>query len=96
MKRIVSVFVVALLGVTMIGAPAAEAVRSAPTGMAAPSFPNCDSMHKKWPYGVAKSRKAARKQVRTGHYKPRVSRAGYRANSGLDADKDGTACEVLK
>ena len=95
-KRIVSTIMVALLGVTMFGAPTAEAVSSAPTGTAAPSFPNCDSMHKKWPYGVAKSRKAARRQVRTGHYKPRVSRAGYRANSGLDADNDGTACEVLK
>jgi hypothetical protein len=30
----------------------------------------------------------------TGHYRPRVSRSGYRANSNLDADDDGTACEV--
>jgi hypothetical protein len=27
---------------------------------------------------------------------PRVSRRVYRANSTLDADKDGTACEVSR
>ena len=51
-------------------------------------------MHKVRPYGVAKSAKAARKQVNSGHYKPYVSLTIYRANASLDADKDGTACEV--
>jgi hypothetical protein len=92
-KRIVSVLVAGLLAFTTVGASPAGAVRAVET---ATSFPNCDRLHKKWAYGVAKSRKAARKQVRTGHYKPHVSRAGYRANSSLDADKDGTACEVSR
>jgi excalibur calcium-binding domain-containing protein len=92
-KRLVSVLVAGLLAFTTVGASPASAIR--PVGTAR-SFANCDKLHKKWKYGVAKSRKAARKQVRTGHYKPHVSRAGYRANSSLDADKDGTACEVLK
>jgi hypothetical protein len=91
-KRIASVVVTALLAATLLG-PTAEAVRSVES---ARSYANCDALHKRWQYGVAKSRKAARRQVRTGHYKPHVSTAGYRANSDLDADKDGTACEVLR
>ena len=91
-KRIVSVVMMALLTVTLLG-PTAEAVES--VGLAR-SYANCDALHKRWQYGVAKSRKAARRQVRTGHYKPHVSLAGYRANSDLDADKDGTACEVSR
>ncbi len=91
-KRIVSVFITALLAATLLGSTA-EAVTSAGSVR---SYANCDALHKRWQYGVAKSRKAARKQVRTGHYKPHVSRAGYRANSDLDADNDGTACEVSR
>ena len=84
-KRIASVAVSALLGVTMLGVPTAEAVTS---------YRNCDALHRRWEYGVAKSFRAARRQVRTDHYRPTVSRAGYRANDHLDADNDGTACEV--
>jgi hypothetical protein len=91
-KRIVSALVAGILAFTMVGTSSAGAVRSA----TATSYPNCDRLHKKWAYGVAKSRKAARKQVRTGHFKPHVSRSGYRANSSLDADNDGTACEVQR
>jgi Excalibur calcium-binding domain len=54
----------------------------------------CTQMHKRWQYGGSKSQRAARRQVQTGHYRPRVSRSGYRANRNLDADDDGTACEV--
>jgi hypothetical protein len=92
-KQVVSMFTAAFLAVTLTGVPDAVAV---PNAVVAKSYPNCDALHKKWQYGVAKSRKAARRQVRTGHYKPHVSRAGYRANSNLDADKDGTACEVSR
>jgi len=92
-KRVVSMLMAAFLAVTMTGVPDAVAV---PNAVAAKSYPNCDALHKRWQYGVAKSRKAARRQVRTDHYKPHVSLAGYRANSDLDADKDGTACEVLR
>jgi hypothetical protein len=92
-KRIVSLVMIALLAVMLIGVPTAEAIRSVASGR---SYSNCDALHKRWQYGVAKSRRAARRQVRTGHYKPRISRVGYRANSDLDADNDGTACEVLR
>jgi hypothetical protein len=69
----------------LIGAPTAEAVRS---------YRTCNALHRRWEYGVAKSATAARRQVNSDHYRPYVSRAGYRANSDLDADDDGTACEV--
>lgn len=93
MKRLVA----ALVAVPTAGASSAVAIR--PTDLAtstvlAPSFDNCNQMHRRWQYGVAKSRRAARRQVQTDHYRPRVSRSGYRANSNLDADDDGTACEV--
>jgi hypothetical protein len=86
-RRVVSVLMAAFLAVTMTGVPNA---------VAAKSYPNCHALHKRWQYGVAKSRKAARGQVRTDHYKPHVSLAGYRANRDLDADSDGTACEDLR
>jgi hypothetical protein len=85
--RIVSVLLAASLSLTTAGVPHA---------VAAKSYPNCDALHERWQYGVAKSRKAARRQVRTDHYKPHVSLAGYRANRDLDADSDGTACEVSR
>jgi len=92
-KRFVSVLIAGLLAFTTVGVPSAGAVQSS---AAAKSYANCDALHKQWQYGVAKSRKAARRQVRTGHYKPHVSRRGYLANRNLDADDDGTACEVSR
>jgi hypothetical protein len=79
-KRLSAVLLAAVTALTMVGIPTASAVRS---------YANCDQLHQRWQYGVAKSRKAARRQVRTGHYKPHVSRKGYRANRDLDADSDG-------
>ena len=79
------------------GASSAVAIRStelAPPTAAAPSFDNCNQMHRRWQYGVAQSQKGGPPSGPTGHYRSRVSRSGYRANSSLDADNDGTACEV--
>lgn len=59
-------------------------------------YANCDAMHKDFKYGVAKSKAAANKQYRTGHYRPAVRPAYYAANDESDADKDGTACEVTR
>jgi Excalibur calcium-binding domain len=94
-KWVMSMLMAAFLAVTTTGVPNAVAAKSNVSSLGT-SYANCDALHNRWPYGVAKSRRAARRQVRTGHYKPHVSRAGYRANSDLDADSDGTACEVLK
>ncbi len=62
-KIVVRTLVAAVIALSMVGASPAGAVTS---------FKNCDAMHKVRPYGVAKSYKAARKQVRTGHYTPYV------------------------
>lgn len=59
-------------------------------------YANCDAMHRVYKYGVAKSKAAADKQYRTGHYRPAVRPLVYRANSESDADHDGTACEVTR
>ncbi|WP_121258886.1 excalibur calcium-binding domain-containing protein [Nocardioides ferulae] len=59
-------------------------------------YANCDALHQDYKYGVAKSKAAANKQVRTGHYRPAVKPAVYAVNDESDADKDGTACEVTR
>ena len=59
-------------------------------------YPNCTAMHRTFKYGVARSKAAANRQVNTGHYRPAVRPAVYKANNESDADKDGTACEVTR
>jgi Excalibur calcium-binding domain len=94
-KRLVAVLVAGVIAFPMAGTSSARVIRSTVAStVVAPSFSSCDQMHNRWQYGVAKSRRAARRQVNSGHYRPRVSRSGYRANRSLDADDDGTACEV--
>lgn len=60
-------------------------------------FQSCDMLHKKYPAGVAKNAKAARRAVRDGHSRPSTTKAArktYRQNNArLDRDRDGTACE---
>jgi hypothetical protein len=63
---------------------------------AATDYRNCDHMHRTYKYGVARSDAAADRQQRTGHYRPAVRPAVYRANTESDADKDRTACEVTR
>ena len=61
---------------------------------AATDFASCAAMHRTFKSGVAKSLVAAHRQERSGHKRPAVQPAVYRANIESDADKDGTACEV--
>lgn len=57
-------------------------------------FKNCTAMHKTYPHGVG--RKGAKDKVR-GKTKPvttfYVNTTLYNANTRLDADHDGIACE---
>jgi hypothetical protein len=87
-RRVASMLLAVLLGVGSLGVfPASAATK----------YRNCTALHRNYyRYGVARSAAAAQKQVNTGHYKPLVSLSVYRANSTLDADKDGTACEVSR
>jgi hypothetical protein len=59
-------------------------------------FRNCAHMHRTFDDGVARSHAAARRQVRTGHFRPAVRPRVYRVNNESDADNDGTACEVSR
>ena len=92
-KRLVSGLIAGLLALLSLGASPAGAVAPTPR---VPTFINCRQLHHRWLYGVAVSVRAARRQINSGHWRPHVSRAGYLANDGLDADNDGTACEVLR
>ncbi len=60
----------------------------------APRYKNCRTVHKAgyW-HGVAKSKKAARKQYAAGWEKAKVSRAIYAVNKRLDRDGDNVICE---
>ena len=62
-------------------------------------FSSCDKLLKKYPNGVAKNAKAAKRAARQGFYRPATSRKAkrdYRANSSrLDRDRDGVACEQM-
>ncbi|MFT3874673.1 MAG: excalibur calcium-binding domain-containing protein [Nocardioides sp.] len=61
-------------------------------------YSSCDKLHKDFKHGVAKSAKAAQKQVRQGYGRPsttKKAKAVYKTNkSRLDRDNDGTACEA--
>lgn len=74
---------------------AATVALLAPVGPAnaVKEFANCTKLTKVYPNGVAKNRNAANKQVDQGNPKPAVKPRVYNKNSGLDRDKDGTACE---
>jgi hypothetical protein len=68
---------------------------SAVPAQAATDFAGCAALHRTYKNGVAKSHAAAHRQERSGHKRPAVRPAVYRVNNESDADKDGTACEVV-
>ena len=80
----------------VIGVATLSALSGVSPAAAATHYANCNALHHAHRYGVAKSNAAANKQVNSNHYRPFVSLSLYNANSGLDRDKDGTACEVSR
>lgn len=89
---------VAAAALVLSGVGVATAAITGTAGAAAPYYSSCDNLHQDWPKGVAKSRRAAAKQVRQGNkrpaYGPRARKIYWENHSRLDADDDGTACEV--
>jgi opacity protein-like surface antigen len=83
MKRVVTIAMsaVLMLGIAQVPAQAAH------------HYSNCTALHRDYSHGVAKSKRAARREVNDGYGYPHVSRRLYRANNTLDANKDGVACE---
>jgi hypothetical protein len=86
-----SVIAIALAAPVGVVASASSADASSLT------YSNCTVLTQRYHHGVAKSRKAAKKQVRQGYGMPAYgtrARKVYWANyKSLDRDKDGTACE---
>jgi len=88
-RRVLAGAVAVLL--VVLGSLAAPTAANAGTPK---KFASCAKLHKKFPYGVAKSRAAATRQYRAGSYRPAVRSAVYRVNKKrLDRDRDGTTCE---
>jgi excalibur calcium-binding domain-containing protein len=82
------------LMVAAIAVACLSAVNVQPVGAAARSFKNCTALHKSYPGGVARPgghQKPGQPKLKK---KPYVNAALYKANSSLDRDKDGIACEV--
>jgi len=62
------------------------------TGCTPKKFANCTDVHKTYNGGIAKP---GYKQVgMVTKYAPKVDLALYNANSSMDRDKDGVACEA--
>lgn len=72
-----------ILGCILANAPSASAQ----------TFKNCKEVNKVYPYGVAKTLLAAKKQKNYPINNPLVSAAIYASLKKMDRDKDGTACE---
>ncbi|MCY4725394.1 excalibur calcium-binding domain-containing protein [Nocardioides sp. STR2] len=69
------------------------------SAQAAPkTYSSCTKLHKDFKYGVAKSKKAAKKQVSQGNampaYSDRAQKVYWANDTNLDRDHDGTACET--
>jgi len=79
-----------LVGTLAFAGPAA----AAPGAPAVHHFANCTDMHRVYKGGVAK-RGAHDHRTDGGYarYAPHVSTRLYRANSSMDRDHDGVACE---
>ncbi len=82
MKRIVASSLIAVFAIAFSVMPAEAAARK---------FKNCTGMHKVYKGGV--KRPGAVQKGGKLKYKPVVSAALYKANSSMDRDKDGIACE---
>jgi hypothetical protein len=88
--KFAGVLVVGALSAVAFGLPAGASVARP----GAHHFQNCTDMHRVYKGGVAK-RGAHDHRTDGGHarYAPHVSTKLYKANSGMDRDHDGVACE---
>jgi len=80
MKKLVAILI---FGVSVFAAPIAFSA----------TFKNCSQVNQLYPFGVAKSLTAAKKQKGYPVNNPKVSSSLYRSIAKMDRDKDGVACE---
>jgi hypothetical protein len=82
----------------ILTAPVSVALTTTAADAASLYYSSCDNLHKDYRHGVAKSRRAAMKQVKQGYGRPaygkRAKRVYWENESRLDRDGDGTACEA--
>jgi hypothetical protein len=80
-----------------VAAPVSVAMTAGPAEAHSLHYANCTALTRTYHHGVAKSHKAALKQVRAGYHLPAYgtrARKVYWANyKSMDRDRDGTACE---
>ena len=85
MKKLVAIGCISLVSVIGVAAPANAAVTH---------YANCTQMHTRFKGGVGKPGAVdKRKSGGKAKYAPYRSTTWYNANSGLDRDRDGIACE---
>lgn len=92
--RITTAMLAAVMALGAMGVGSAVAAPAGDYDVAAKRFPNCTALNKRYPQGVGKP-KAVNKVSgrRTSDRNHKKSLPLYRANSHLDRDKDGVACE---
>ena len=85
--------VAVLVATPMTVVAVSESAQAAPK-----TYSSCTKLHKDFKYGVAKSKKAAKKQVSQGNampaYSDRAQKVYWANDTNLDRDHDGTACET--
>lgn len=88
--RIISTALAATMALGAVGVGSAVAAPAGDYDVAAKRFPNCTALHRKYPNGVGRPKAKGSPRV----YLFKKSLPLYRANSHLDRDKDGVACET--
>jgi len=89
----------ASIAAVLVVTPLAVTNMSESAQAAAPkTYSSCDKLHKDFKHGVAKSKKAAKKQVADGYglpaYGDRAQKVYWANHKNLDRHDDGTACEA--
>jgi hypothetical protein len=89
MRRFLALTAVATLasGLVLVGG-AAPAAAEPDT-----KFGSCRAMRAVDPNGVALTQRAVKRAVKQGYRKPLLCPTAYAANTRLDRDRDGVACE---
>ena len=81
----------------ILAAPTGIVLTTAAADASAPTYRSCLQLNRDFTYGVAKSRRAANRQVQEGNGRPafsaRAQRVYWANHANLDRDHDGTACE---
>jgi hypothetical protein len=86
---VIALTVAAVVGLGVQAGGAAQEAHAEPQ-----TYRTCRAMHRDWPSGVAKTRRAAIREVADGHGRAHVGRRLYRANRNLDRNDDRVACEA--